>query len=50
MCGVCSTELPLTSNNIDYCREGGRERKREGEKREEKLKRGREIKEGERER
>ena len=34
MCGVCSTELPLTSNHIDYCREGGRERKREGEKEE----------------
>ena len=49
MCGVCSTELPLTSDHIDYCREGEREKKREGEKEEGKMKRGREIEERERE-
>ena len=57
VCGVCSTELPLTSDHIDYCRkekrEGGRERKREGERGEKgkgKMKRGKEIEERERER
>ena len=40
VCGVCSSELPLTSDHIYYYRKGGRERKREGEKREEKMKRG----------
>ena len=49
VCGVCSSELPLTFNHINYCREGGRERKREGEKEEGKMKRGREIEERERE-
>ena len=45
MCGVCSSELPLTSDHKYYYREGGRKRKREGEKGEGKMKRGREIKE-----
>ena len=49
VCGVCSSELPLTSDHIDYCREGGRERKREGEKEEGKMKREMEIEERKRE-
>ena len=49
VCGVCSTELPLTSNHIDYCRKEKREGGREGkeERRRERGERERKDEEGE---